>query len=124
VLAQLNEFVAAHDKDVRAGLWRYGIAPGWIGARLKFENAKAFRRVQVPIRDMVSEWVLVFRIDGSVKVAEPFDALPNFVNANADHGLVTQYEAAKTDSSTGDRYALKTVDLRKADWPIGPAREH
>ena len=124
VLAQLNAFVAAHDSDVRTGLWRDGIAPHWAGARLKYENARSFRRVQVPIRDMLSEWVLVFGVEGSVKVAEPFDALPNFVKANADHGLVSQYEAARADRSAADRYALKTVDLRKADWPIGPVREH
>ena len=124
VLAQLNAFIAAHDQDVRSGLWRDGIAPRWAGARLKFENAKSFRRVQVPIRDMVSEWVLVFAADGSVKAAEPFDALPNFVKANADHGLVMQYEVARTGEGNADRYALKTVDLRKADWPIGPIREH
>jgi len=124
VLAQLNAFIAAHDKDVQAGLWRDGIAPRWAGARLKFENARSFRRVQVPIRDMVSEWVLVFAADGSVKAAEPFDALPNFIKANADHGLVTQYEVARTGAGYADRYALKTVDLRKADWPIGPVLEH
>jgi len=124
VLAQLNAFVAAHDSEVRAGMWRDGIAPHWAGARLKFENANSFRRVQVPIRDMLSEWVLVFGPEGSVKAARPFDALPNFVKANADHGLVTQYEAARADRSEVDRYALKTVDLRKADWPIGPVREH
>jgi hypothetical protein len=124
VLAQLNAFVAAHDSDVRAGLWRDGIAPHWAGARLKYENARSFRRVQVPIRDMLSEWVLVFGVEGSVKVAEPFDALPNFVKANADHGLVSQYEAARAERGAADRYALKTVDLRKADWPIGPVREH
>jgi len=124
VLAQLNAFIAAHDKEVRGEMWRDGIAPHWAGARLKFENAKSFRRVQVPIRDMLSEWVLVFGAEGSVKVAEPFDALPSFVKANADHGLVTQYEAAKADASTGNRYTLKTVELRKADWPLGPVREH
>ena len=124
VLAQLNAFVAAHDNDVRAGLWRDGIAPHWAGARLKYENARSFRRVQVPIRDMLSEWVLVFGVEGSVKVAEPFDALPNFVKANADHGLVTQYEVVRAERSAADRYALKTVDLRKADWPFGPVREH
>ncbi len=124
VLAQLNAFVSAHDKDVRAGLWRDGIAPAWTGGRVRFENAKSFRRVQLPIRDMVSEWVLDFAPDGSVKVAEPFDALPSFVKANAHHGLVVQYEAAAAGGDAKDRYTLKTVDLRKADWPLGPVREH
>jgi hypothetical protein len=50
--------------------------------------------------------------------------LPNFVKANADHALVTQYEAVRADRNAADRYALKIVDLRKADWPIGPLREH
>jgi hypothetical protein len=80
--------------------------------------------VQVPIRDMVSEWVLVVATHGSVKAAEPFDALPNFVKANADQGLVTQFSVVRVDASSADRYTLKTVDLRKADWPIGPVREH
>ncbi|HEY8009743.1 MAG TPA: hypothetical protein VIE67_01940 [Rudaea sp.] len=57
-------------------------------------NAKEFRRVNIPTgrRSMASEWVLEFTADGSVKKAEPFDALPIFIAANSHHGLVTQYE--------------------------------
>jgi hypothetical protein len=120
VLAQLNAFVAAHDKDVRAGLWRDGIAPPWSGPRLKFENAKSMRRVNVAgARNMISEWVLVFAADGSAKSAAAFDAIPNFTLANGHHSLVMQYAAG---AGADERRALKTVDLRKADWTSGPVR--
>jgi hypothetical protein len=121
VLAQLNAFVASHDKDVRAGLWRDGIAPPWSGPRLKFENAKSLRRVNVAgARNMISEWLLVFAADGSAKGAIAIDAIPNFTIANGHHSLVMQYSADAGGST--DRYALKTVDLRKADWAAGPVR--
>ena len=124
VLQQLKAFVAAHDKDVRDQLWREGIAPRWAGRSVKFENAKSFRRVNVNVHNMISEWVLDFAPDGSVKKAEPFDAIPNFVAANGHHGLVTQYQTDAAGNGQGDRFSLKTVDLKKADWPFGPVRTH
>ncbi len=125
VLAGLNQFVAAHDEDVRAQMWHGGISPRWVEEQVRFENAKSMRRIGViGKRDMVSEWVLVFADDGSVKSAEAFDALPNFSAANGHHGLVMQYETEAGGQGHAQRFALKTVDLKKSDWPLGPVRTH
>jgi hypothetical protein len=124
VLAGLNQFVAQHDQEVRAQLQREGLAPRWTGRQVKYENAKSMKRVGVSLHNTVSEWVLVFAADGSVESAEVLDAIPEFIYANGHHGLVTQYRAAQAEKSTGPRFALKVVDLRKADWPLGPTLAH
>jgi hypothetical protein len=122
VVQQVNAFIGAHDHDIGAGSWRDGIAPRWTGPRLKFENAKSMRRVGViGKRDMVSEWVLRFAADGSVDSAEAFDALPDFISANGHHSLAMQYEAAKADAAQALRFGMKTIDLKRSDWPQGPA---
>jgi hypothetical protein len=126
VVQQVNAFIGAHDTDVRAQLWRDGISPRWAGSPAKFVNAKSFRRVNIPTgtRNMASEWVLDFAPDGSVRTAMAFDAIPNFVSANSHHGLVAQYETDAASAGQPERYALKTVDLKKADWPLGPTITH
>jgi hypothetical protein len=123
---QVNAFIAAHDADVRLQLWQLGIAPSWTGPQSKLVNAKNFHTVGVPIgiRDMVSEWVLDFGTDGSVKHALPFDALPNFLEANTYHGLVSQYAIEDAGNAAADRYALRTVELRKGDRFDAPTRTH
>jgi hypothetical protein len=123
---QTNAFIAQHDADVRVQLWQLGISPRWTGAQAKLVNAKDFHRVGIPIgmRDMVSEWVLDFGADGSVKHTEPFDALPNFIQANTYHGLVSQYAVEGAADAPPDRYALRTIELRKGDHFDGPTRTH
>lgn len=120
-MQQVNAFIAAHDKDVRAQQG-YGISPRWTGPQAKFVNAREFQRVSIPTgrRSMASEWVLEFAADGTVKKAEPFDALPNFIAANSHHGLVAQFETESAGNGAPERFALKTVDLKKSDWPLGP----
>ncbi|MEP6939629.1 MAG: hypothetical protein ABI846_07685 [Rudaea sp.] len=120
VLAGLNQFVAAHDGDVRAGMAREGLSPQWAHGQARFENAKDFRRVGVFLHDTISEWVLGFSADGSVASAEVLDAIPEFKNANGHHGIVMQYRTGASRRDAPERYALKTIDLKKADWPLGP----
>jgi TPR repeat protein len=121
IAQQANAFVAAHDKDVRAQEWPFGISPHWAGTQPKLENRASFRRVSVPAgkRDIASEWLLDFAPDGSVRKAVLFDAMPNVIYGNAHHGLVAQFEVAK-DSAVADRYLLWTLDMKKADWQFGP----
>jgi len=120
VLAGLNQFVAAHDNDVRAGMAREGLSPQWARGQARFENAKSLRRVGTFVHDTISEWVLVFSADGRVTSAEVIDAIPAFKNASGHHGIVTQYETTAAGKDAAERYALKTIDLKKADWPLGP----
>jgi hypothetical protein len=124
VLAGLNQFVAQHDKEVRAQLVRDGLSPQWLGAPVPFENAKSMKRVGVDLRNTVSEWVLTFAADGSFASADVLDAIPVFIHANGHRSLVTQYRAAAVDKGTPERLTMKVVDLRKVDWPIGPVRTH
>jgi hypothetical protein len=124
VLQQLDAFVAAHDKDVRADLWRDGIAPRWAGAGVKFKPRSGSRGLAVPLRQMASEWVLEFAADGSLRSAEAFDALPSFVKASSHHSLASLSEMAPAAGAAGERYALQKIELKKGDWPIGPARTH
>ena len=122
VLQQLNAFTAAHDKDVRADLWRDGIAPRWAGAGVKFKPRSGSRGLAVPLRQMASEWVLEFGADGSLLKAEAFDALPNFVKASSHHSLASLSEMTPSKDGASERYALQKIELKKSDWPIGPAR--
>ena len=124
VLQQVNAFVAAHDKDVRADLWRDGIAPRWAGAGVKFKPRSGSRGFAVPLRQMASEWVLEFAADGSLRSAEAFDALPSFVKASSHHSLASLSEMAPAVGAVGERYALQKIELKKGDWPIGPVRTH
>ncbi|WP_157578593.1 hypothetical protein [Rudaea cellulosilytica] len=122
IAQQVNAFIAAHDKDVQAQKWIYGISPRWAGDPLKLTNAASFRQVSVPLgkRDITSEWLLDFAPDGSVRRAILFDALPDAIDGSTHHGLVVQYEVEK--DAVADRYALRTVDMKKGDWQFGPTR--
>jgi hypothetical protein len=124
VLQRLNAFIAAHDKDVRADPWRDGISPRWAGAGVKFKPRSGSRGFAVPLRQMASEWVLVFAADGSLRSAEAFDALPSFVKASSHHSLASLSEMAPAANAASERYALQKIELKKGDWPIGPARTH
>ena len=124
VLQQLNAFVGAHDKDIRADLWREGIGPRWAGAGAKFKPRSGSRGLAVSLRQMLSEWVLEFGADGSLHGAEPFDALPNFVKANSHHNLASLSEMAPAADGSSQRYALQKIELKKGDWILGPARTH
>lgn len=122
IAQQVNAFIAAHDKDVQAQKWIHGISPRWAGDPLKLTNAASFRQVSVPLgkRDITSEWLLDFAPDGSVRRAILFDALPDAIDGSTHHGLVVQYEVEK--EAVADRYALRTVDMKKGDWQFGPTR--
>jgi len=124
VLQQLNAFITAHDKDVRADLWRDGIAPRWAGAGVKFKPRSGSRGLAISLRQMLSEWVLVFGADGSLKSAEPLDALPSFTKASSHHNLASLSEMTPAAGATGERYAVQKIELKKGDWPIGPVRTH
>ena len=124
VLQQLNAFVGAHDKDIRADLWRDGIGTRWAGAGAKFKPRSGSRGLAVSLRQMLSEWVLEFGADGALHAAEPFDALPSFVKANSHHNLASLSEMAPAAATATERYAVQKIELKKSDWPIGPARTH
>ncbi len=124
VLQQLNVFVAAHDKDIRADLWRDGIAPRWAGAGVKFKPRSGSRGFAVPLRQMASEWLLEFGADGSLRSAQAFDALPSFVKASSHHSLASLSEMPAAANAASERYALQKIELKKSDWPIGPVRTH
>ena len=38
--------------------------------------------------------------------------------------LSTTFETDAAGKDQAERFALKTVDLRKSDWPLGPVRTH
>lgn len=123
VLQQLNAFIGVHDKDIRADLWTDGIRPRWAGTGAKFKPRSGSRGLAVSLRQMLSEWVLDFGADGSLRSAEAFDALPNFVKANSHHNLASLSEMPPAAGAAGDRYAVQKIELKKGDW-IGPTRAH
>jgi len=123
VLQQLNAFIGQHDKDIRADLARDGISPRWAGGGAKFKPRSGSRGFAVPLRQMLSEWVLEFAADGSLRSAEAFDALPSFVKASSHHSLASLSEMAPAADASNERYALQKIELRKGDR-IGPVRAH
>ena len=123
VLQQLNAFIGQHDKDIRADLARDGISPRWAGAGAKFKPRSGSRGILIQLRQMLSEWVLVFDADGSLRSAEAFDALPSFVKASSHHNLAALSEMAAAAGAPGERYAVQKIELRKGDT-FGPVRTH
>jgi len=123
VLQQVNAFVGAHDKDIRADLWRDGVAPRWAGAGAKFKPRSGSRGLAISLRQMLSEWALDFNSDGSLRSAEAFDSMPNFVKASSHHNLASLSEMAPAAGAPGERYAVQKIELKKGDW-IGPTRTH
>jgi hypothetical protein len=116
ILAGLNQFVAEHDKDVRAQMIRSGISPRWASGQAKLANAKSMRQLGTDLHNAVSEWVLVFGADGSTVAALAFDTIPNLVDASRHHGSAMQFEAAPVKKDAPVRYALKTLELRRSGW--------
>ena len=116
VVQQVNAFIAAHDKDVRAQEWRYGISPRWAGVQPKRQpaNRKSFHEANNgwTKHSVVAEWVLDFAPDGTARRALAFDALPAVKDGGLSHGVVLQY-TTEPASGTAQRLMLWTEERIK-----------
>jgi hypothetical protein len=113
VLQHVNDFVAAHDADIRAHLMRHGLSKAAQGETIDIVNEDAFRKVGVHPSDSMSEWVIAFSPDGSVREARLFDAIPDYEKARGHHRIVDQLRATAVDAKHPPRYLLRTNEWRR-----------
>lgn len=112
VLERLNDFIVAHDQDVRAHLVRDGLSAMWKDEKIQFTNEKS--TVEVHPANSVSEWVMEFAPDGSVSSARLFDAIPDVVKAHGHHGVIAQIRANAVASDHRPRYLVHTAEWKRA----------
>jgi hypothetical protein len=113
VLQHVNDFIVAHDKDVRAHFVRDGLSSAWKDEKIQFVNDKPVHGAQVNPLNSVSEWIMEFAADGSVQSARLFDAIPDAVAAHGHHGLVVQLRANAAASGHAPRYLLHTEQWKR-----------
>ena len=113
VLQHVNDFVTAHDADIRAHLMRHGLSKAAQGEAVDVVNEEAFRKVGVHPADSMSEWVIEFAPDGSVREAHLFDAIPDFEKARGHHRIVNQLRTTAVDATHPPRYLLRTNEWHR-----------